>query len=97
MTDNKIGTNIRPVAEPRVADKTPRKAPAQGIDFSTTLKQVLNETGPAGAAASKPTDTQAILDGAAAHAKHMDTMRRVEQALREEFANITQKPAQDKN
>lgn len=90
MKDVKIGT-IQPIREPRATQKQTRKGPASGVSFQQELARISADTGKSAPAAA-PGDTKAILDGAAAHAKHMDTMRRVEQQLREQYQNVTRKP-----
>lgn len=90
MKDMKIGT-IRPIAEPRASEKQTRKGPLSGVSFQQELARISEATGKSAPTAASG-DTKAILDGAAAHAKHLDTMRRVEQQLREQYQNVTRKP-----
>ena len=99
MTDNKIGPTIRPVGEPRPSERPARKEPGAGQDFQATLNDVqdaLKQADAQKAAQPTATDTQSILDAAAAEQAKFESMMRAKQQLTLLHQNITRKPTTDK-
>jgi hypothetical protein len=101
MTDTKIGPTVRPVAEPRPAEKPARKEPVAGQSFSQTLEKAVTQmnevTRERAAAAPASADSSSIQAEYTAAKRQFDTLMRVEQQLRQLHQNVTRKATQDES
>ena len=99
MTDNKIGPNIRPIAEPRPSDRPSRKHPAASKDFATLLENAKSElqslqSQPPDKAASDATTIQAQYD---VEKQNYDAVMRARQQISQAYLDIKNKPTPDKS
>ena len=91
--------NVRPIAEPRPAEKPGQKEPVSGQSFSQTLEKAVTQMNEVARQSTTPAaggDASSIQAEYSAAKKQFDTMMRVEQQLRQLHQNITRKPTQDK-
>ena len=99
MTDNKIGSGIRPIAEPRAPEKSQRKEPDSGAKFEQLLenaKSELQSLQTQSSVKTAPTDATAIQAQLDVEKQKFDAAMRAKQQLSQAYLDMKNKPAQDK-